>query len=67
MTKPATFTQATLKRAIKAAQAAGLHVIGIRADGTVLVDNASDSASALFSPTPARSEAKEIDWDDIQA
>jgi hypothetical protein len=31
------FTQARLKRAISAARAAGLRVIGIRPDGTVLV------------------------------
>lgn len=37
MTAREPFTQAKVKRAISAARAAGLRVIGIRPDGTVLV------------------------------
>lgn len=37
MTKPLPFTQAGLKRAILAVQAAGLRVAGIRPDGTIVV------------------------------
>lgn len=39
MTKPLPFTQASLKRAILAARAAGLRVTGIRPDGILLVDD----------------------------
>ena len=49
MTKGLPFTQASICRAIRAAQAAGLRVTGIAADGTVLttLDNGevSDSVS----------------------
>ena len=37
MTEPAPFTQAQVKRAIAAAKKAGLRVIGIRTDGTIIV------------------------------
>jgi Mrp family chromosome partitioning ATPase len=37
MTRPVSFTQTSVRRAIAAAQKAGLQVIGIRSDGTVLV------------------------------
>ena len=39
MTVREPFTQAKVKRAISAARAAGLRVIGIRPDGTVLVQD----------------------------
>jgi hypothetical protein len=39
MTKPVGFTQSSLSRAIKSARKAGLHVMGITADGTVLVSD----------------------------
>lgn len=39
MTKALPFTQASVRRAISAAQSAGLKVTGIAPDGTVLTDN----------------------------
>ena len=36
MTKPLPFTELALRRAIAAAQKAGLYVVGIQPDGTVL-------------------------------
>ena len=39
MTKPVGFTQSSLTRAINSARKAGLHVMGITADGTVLVSD----------------------------
>ena len=39
MTRPVTFTQASINRAVKAARRAGLTVTGVTADGTVLVRN----------------------------
>jgi hypothetical protein len=39
MTRPVPFTKARLRRAIEAAREAGLRVIGIRADGTLIVDD----------------------------
>jgi hypothetical protein len=37
MTKAVGFTQSSLTRAINSARKAGLHIMGITADGTVLV------------------------------
>lgn len=51
MTRPIPFTQASLRRAIKAAREAGLRVTGIRQDGTLIIgetqDNPQDSLEAL--------------------
>lgn len=41
MTRVISFTQASLRRAIEAARKAGLRVIGIRPDGTRLVEEGS--------------------------
>lgn len=41
MTKALPFTKASMRRAIAAAQAAGLEVTGITSDGTILTANAS--------------------------
>jgi hypothetical protein len=37
LTRPVTFTQASINRAVKAARRSGLRVTGISADGVVLV------------------------------
>jgi hypothetical protein len=43
MTRAIPFTRARLRRAIKAAQEAGLRVTGIRSDGTLVIDDKADS------------------------
>jgi hypothetical protein len=44
VTRTVPFTQASLRRAILAAEAAGKHVIGIRPDGTLIIgDHAIDT------------------------
>jgi hypothetical protein len=43
MTRAIPFTQASLRRAIKAAREAGLHVTGIRQDGTLIVGETTES------------------------
>lgn len=40
MTKALPFTQASVRRRIRAAQSAGLRVVGISTDGTVITDEA---------------------------
>lgn len=62
MTKPLPFTQAKVVRAIAAAKKAGLRVIGIKADGTVLVQEGD-------SPIVPEAEQKQdapagTSWDD---
>lgn len=45
------YTQRAIERAIKAALAAGLRVVGVQPDGTVLTDGmAADSAPRTLSP-----------------
>jgi hypothetical protein len=61
MTKALPFTQASLRRAIAAARAAGLRITGIRSDGTLLVQDRDD-------PQADRSAADEDDkWADVRA
>lgn len=43
MTRTIPFTQAGLRRAIEAARKAGLHVTGIKTDGTLILSEATDS------------------------
>jgi hypothetical protein len=43
MTRAIPFTQASLRRAIKAARDAGLRVTGIRQDGTLIVGEMTES------------------------
>lgn len=43
MTRAIPFTQASLRRAIKAARDAGLRVTGIRQDGTLIIGETVDS------------------------
>jgi hypothetical protein len=61
MSRPVTFTQASLRRAIAAAQSAGLKVIGIRADGTVMVSEAVEDGAT---PLDSREASLAASWDD---
>jgi hypothetical protein len=61
MTKPAPATQAQIKRAIAAAQSAGLRVRGIRPDGVIITDETVDLVPAL-APDSAPSK-----WEDAGA
>jgi len=67
MTKPAAVTEATLRRAIRAAQRSGLRVTGIAPDGTVLVSNGENGAPDE-TPTlaPAHHAADARRWGDDQ-
>jgi hypothetical protein len=62
MTRAVTFTQAQVRRAVKAAESAGLHVrkVTINPDGSITVDSGD-------SPTPTVDSRKTIaaaSWDD---
>lgn len=66
MSRRAGATQAEIRRIIKAAIKEGLHIVGIKPDGTVIVDN--DSISVL--PAGAGLDAQSLsrsDWEDIEA
>ena len=50
MTRVVPFTQASVRRAIAAAQRAGLEVTGIRPDGTVIVTKNSPQPEKSIDP-----------------
>jgi hypothetical protein len=50
MTRVVPFTQASVRRAIAAAQKAGLEVTGIRPDGTILVTKISPQPEKPIDP-----------------
>ena len=65
MTRALPFTQASIRRAILAAQKAGLCVIGIKSDGTVLT---GDNPAALVPAGSGRQDdAEPSKWADVQA
>ncbi len=62
MTKPLPFTAAGLARAIKGVELAGRHVVGVRADGTLIVaEKPIDPASIV--PAIRQDDAASI-WGD---
>lgn len=64
MTARAPFTKASLERAIAAAKRAGLRVTGIRADGTVLVQ---DSDAPIAPLEPQGQDARASRWAEVKA
>lgn len=67
MTKAVSFTQASLQRAIKAARKAGLHVTGIRADGTVIVTEVDNPGDDIVHLAPDGHAAAPSKWEDVGA
>ena len=68
MTRALPFTQASLRRAIAAAQKAGLRVRGIRPDGTIVVDD-GDAVPFEVATSSAGSEflRPASKWEDVEA
>lgn len=65
MTRALPFTEASLARAIKGVERAGRFVIGVRADGTLIVgDKPIDSASMI---PPERQDEPTSKWEDQRA
>jgi hypothetical protein len=67
MTRALPFTQAGLQRAIKAARKAGLHVTGIRADGTLIVNDGDNPTPDIAPVAPDSDTAALSRWGDVQA
>jgi hypothetical protein len=63
MTRAVTFTQAQVRRAVKAAESAGLRVqrVTVNRDGSITVD-AGESA---FVPVDSQNKALAASWDDL--
>jgi hypothetical protein len=57
------FTQSSLRRAIEAARKAGLHVTGIRPDGTVIV---SESREVIVNALSSEQTDPISKWQDIE-
>lgn len=67
MTKPLPFTQAHIRRAIAAAQKAGLRVVGIGSNGTVIVDGGENPLPLILGrPTNGQAQAPSR-WEDVEA
>lgn len=62
MSRPVTFTQAQVRRAIKAAESAGLRVrrVTVNPDGSITVDSGDNEVPAIDSPQTALAAS----WDD---
>jgi len=62
MSRAVTFTQAQVRRAIKAAESAGLRVrrVTVNPDGTIIIDSGEKTLPAMDSPEIADAAS----WDD---
>ena len=67
MTRALPFTQAGLQRAIRAARNAGLRVIGIRPDGTLIVNDGDSPAPEVAHFKCEVDTAAPSRWGDVQA
>jgi len=67
MSRALPFTQAGLRRAIKAARDSGLRITGIRPDGTLVVNDGENPLPDI-APSSGESEASANSrWGDVQA
>lgn len=67
MTRPLPFTEASIRRAVSAARKAGLRVVGIQPDGTLMVQDGENPANPLSdSPVPLQA-SQTSKWEDAEA
>ncbi len=65
MTQRLPFTQQSVRRAIAAARKEGLHVLGIRPDGTIILgDNPGPGIIPNLAPGQSAESSK---WEDVEA
>jgi Mrp family chromosome partitioning ATPase len=65
MTRALPFTEHSMRRAITAARKAGLRVTGIRANGTLFVQDSADPVAELAAQAqPSEAPSK---WADVEA
>lgn len=68
MTIKVPFTKAKLRRAIAAAQSAGLRVVAMNvADGTLIFDDGGSGASAIATLVTNANAAASAKWTDVKA
>jgi hypothetical protein len=63
MTRALPFTAASLARAIKGVERAGRFVVGVKADGTLIVGDKQVETASFF-PTDAQNESAPSKWED---
>jgi hypothetical protein len=63
MTRAVTFTQAQVRRAIKASESAGLRVtrVTVKLDGSIIVDSGENLIEGMDNPETAPATS----WDDV--
>ena len=66
MTTRLPFTEHSLRRAIAAARKSGLRVLGVRPDGTVIVDD-GNSPHPLAAALQEKQHAASSKWEDVEA
>jgi hypothetical protein len=67
VTRALSFTQASLQRAIKAARKAGLHVTGIRPDGTLILNDGDKSPDRVVHLVSDGQPTAPSKWEDAEA
>jgi len=67
LTRALSFTQASLRRAIEGARKAGLHVTGIRPDGTLIVHDGDSRPADIVSLAPNGHTPLPSKWEDVEA
>jgi hypothetical protein len=65
MTKKATVTQSQIRRMIQAVQREGLHIAGIRADGTIVIYDGEENPLVSFDQrAQSPNDAEALRWGD---
>jgi Mrp family chromosome partitioning ATPase len=68
MSRPLPSTEASVRRAVSAARKAGLRVVGIRADGMVMVQDGDNCGLPLHYSAPiAEASERSSKWEDAEA
>jgi hypothetical protein len=68
MTRVLPFTQASIRRAVRAARQVGLLVTGIRPDGTLIVQDGDKAPAGVHNdPPPGQNGAPASKWEDAEA
>ena len=69
MTRALPFTQASVRRAVRAARQVGLRVTGIRSDGTIMVQDGGDKTPADVpnDSSPSQTDQPTSKWEDAEA
>lgn len=68
MTRALPFTQASVRRAVRAARQVGLRVTGIMADGTILVQDGDKAPADVHNDaSPGQTGEPASKWEDAEA